>query len=73
MDLIAINRIKSNPMLREYIRNNSYWYKYLNRNSHYIKEVEEEMKIKYKLTVNDRISKFSNNMEVIMGLLEALQ
>jgi hypothetical protein len=73
MDLVVVNRLKSNPMLREYVRNNSYWYKYLNRNGHYIKEIEEEMKIKYKMTVNDRIDKFSNNIEMIQTLLQILQ
>ena len=37
-------KIKSNPNLYRYLRENSYWYKYLNRSPIYIKQLEEEMK-----------------------------
>ena len=40
-------KIKSNPNLYRYLRENSYWYKYLNRSPIFLKHLEEEMKEKY--------------------------
>lgn len=73
MDQVVINKLKTNPRFREYIRYNSHWYKYLNRNSKYLKEIEEEMKIKYKLTTPDRLKKISYNIELIQTIFQILQ
>ena len=42
--------IEQNPNLKRYLKENSYWYNYLNRNPIYLKAMEEKMKKKYKLT-----------------------
>ena len=47
-------KIKNNYLLQKYIRENSYWYKYLNRNPGLLSEMEREMKEKYKLTASDK-------------------
>ena len=39
--------IEQNPNLKRYLKENSYWYNYLNRNPIYLKAMEEEMKKKY--------------------------
>ena len=46
-------KIKNNYLLQKYIRENSYWYKYLNRNPGLLSEMEREMKEKYKLTASE--------------------
>ena len=45
--------IEQNPKLKLYLKENSYWYRYLNRNPGYIKDLNEQMKKAYKLTPKD--------------------
>ena len=47
-------KIKSNPNLYRYLRENSYWYKYLNRSPIFLRRLEEEMKEKYRLRSVDK-------------------
>lgn len=73
MDLYTINFIKSNPNLYNYLRENSSWYKYLNRSASYLKNMEDEMKQKYKLTAEDRLAKFSDNIKLISSFIDVLK
>ena len=66
-------KIKSNPNLYRYLRENSYWYKYLNRSPLYIKQMEEEMKEKYRLRSVDKIENISNTMKMIESFLEVMR
>ena len=50
-------KINSDPKLKEFINNNSYWYKYLNRGSSYYKNFMDAYK-GYKK--NERINKTNN-------------
>lgn len=65
--------VKGNPNIYKYLRENSYWYKYLNRNPLMIKELEKEMKDKYKLTPKDKVEKISRNLDMISQVLEVLK
>ena len=73
MDVKTQLIIKSNPNLYRYLRENSYWYKYLNRNPNSIKDMEKEMKSKYKLTMADRIEKINNSMGLIYSFMDILK
>ena len=64
--------IKNNPNLHKYLREYSYWYKYLNRDPSSIKQLETEMKQRYKLTTEDKISKVSKNVEMISSIVNIL-
>ena len=66
-------KIKKDPNLYRYLRENSYWYKYLNRNPIYIKQLEEEMKEKYRLRSVDKIENISNTMKMIESFLEVMR
>ena len=66
-------KIKSNPNLYRYLRVNSYWYKYLNRSPLFIKQLEEEMKEKYRLRSVDKIENISNTMKMIESFLEVMR
>lgn len=66
-------KIKSNPNLYRYLRENSYWYKYLNRSPLFIKQLEEEMKEKYRLRSVDKIENISNIMKMIESFLEVMR
>ena len=65
-------KIRNNPNLYHYLRENSYWYKELNRNPEIIKTIEQEMKSYYKLNLTDRIDKFSRNIEMIRNFMDIL-
>ena len=73
MQVEARLKIKSNPNLYRYLRENSYWYKYLNRSPLYIKQMEEEMKEKYRLRSVDKIENISNTMKMIESFLEVMR
>ena len=63
-------KIKSNPNYVRFLRENSLWYKYLNRSPNYFSQLENEMKIKYKLTPKDKLDKFSQNMDKISQIID---
>lgn len=66
-------KIKSDPNLYRYLRENSYWYKYLNRNPIFIKQLEEEMKEKYRLRSVDKIENISNTIKMMESFLEIMR
>ena len=49
-------RIFEDPRQRMFLRENSYWYKYLNRDSKYFEKFKEEVKDAYQLRTTDRIN-----------------
>ncbi len=65
--------VKSNPNIYRYLRENSYWYKSLNRNPESIKELELEMKSRYKLTAEGRLEKLNNSMSLIRSFMDVLK
>lgn len=73
MDLFTINYIKNNPPVYSYLRENSSWYKQLNRDGRNLKYLEDEMKKKYKLTAEDKIAKFSKNINLISTFMDVLK
>ena len=68
-----VQKIRSNPLLNQYLKYNSYWYKELIRDPSSIKKLEQEMKKEYKLTTEDKISRLSERMNMITSFLEVLK
>lgn len=66
-------KIKNNPMLQKYIRENSYWYKNLNRNPDLIEVLTDEMKEKYKLTTADKINSLGQKLDLISTFINVLK
>ncbi len=66
-------KIKNNPNYQKYIRENSYWYKILNRNPYSFKNFEEEVKEKYHLRPTDRISRTLDAIEMIQTVVSKLK
>ena len=66
-------KIKSDPNLYRYLRENSYWYKYLNRSPIFLRRLEEEMKEKYRLRSVDKIENISNSLNLIKSFLEVMR
>ena len=66
-------RIKNDERLKQFLRENSYYYKYLNRSPSYLKNVIEDMKDKYGMRPSDKINKMINNIGLMNSFLEALR
>lgn len=73
MNLDVQFKIKNSPMLQKYIRENSYWYKNLNRNPDLIEVLTDEMKEKYKLTTADKINSLGQKLDLISTFINVLK
>ena len=73
MRLDILMNINSDPKQKQFLRENSYWYKYLNRDSNYYKDFISDMKQKYKLTTADKFNKLSDNINMFRSFLEVLK
>lgn len=73
MQLDLQYRIKQDEKQIMFLRENSYWYKYLNRNNHYYKEFIDDMKDKYKLKPTDKINKMMDNINMVRTFLDVLK
>jgi hypothetical protein len=66
-------KIKSNPNYLRFLRENSQWYKYLNRDRKYFKDFEEAMKETYSLRLSDRISSTIKTLELLENVISSLK
>ena len=66
-------RIKNDEKLKQFLRENSYYYKYLNRSPSYLKDIIEDMKDKYGMKPSDKINKMIDNISLMNSFLEALR
>lgn len=72
MNVVVREKISNNLNNINYLKENSYWYKYLNRNVYYFDLFERKMKEDYKLTVKDKINKFSNSLDTMIKIIDIL-
>ena len=70
MELELQYKIKNTKNYYNYLKENSYYIKRLNRNS---KEFSNFVKDKYGLRVSDKISKTIDNIDLINTLLKAIK
>lgn len=73
MNLNLQYKINQDPRQKQLLRENSYWYKYLNRSEIYYKDFINDMKDKYKLKPTDRINKMVDNINMISSFLDVLK
>lgn len=73
MSLDVQFKLKSNPNYIKYIRENSHWYKILNRNPSMFKIFESEVKEKYKLRPTDKISRALDTLELLQNVVSTLR
>ena len=66
-------RIDNDINLKKYLRENSYWYKRLNRNVSSFPSFVNEMKVQYKLTTGDKINRTIDNIGMLQSFLEVLK
>ena len=70
-DLIL--KIKSDPNLKQFLREHSYYYKDLNRDPNSIKYIEEHMKKEYNLTTEDKLKKVQDKLQTISTIMEVMK
>lgn len=66
-------KIKNNPNYVRFIRENSIWYKILNRNPLEFKNFEAEVKNKYKLNTSDKLNKMIEDIDMLQKFIEVLK
>lgn len=67
------SKIQNDINLKRFLRENSEWYKRLNRSSLSFPDFVSEMKIKYKLTTSDKINRTIDNINMIQSFLDVLK
>lgn len=72
MEKQLILYLKSKKNYYNYLKENSFWIKDLNRNNN-IKEFEEFIKNKYHLKATDRLSEAIDNIDLISNVLSAIK
>ena len=56
MNYIVNEKLNENPLYVRYLRENSHWYKLLNRNPEKINDMINEMKVRYQMRPSDKIT-----------------
>ncbi len=73
MNLDLQYKIKADFNQIKFLRENSFWYKYLNRGDVYYKDFLSDMKDKYKMKPTDKIAKAVDNINMINSFLDVLK
>ena len=73
MEYFLQKKFLDNPKMYIYLKENSYWIKYLNRDADVYKEFESKMKELYKERTTDKISAVIDNIDLINGVLMSLK
>lgn len=73
MNLDVQFKIRSNPKYIQYLHENSYWYKILNRDPSMIVAFIDKVKEDYRLRASDRITKALTTIEMIQNIFSTLK
>ena len=73
MQLDLQMELAKNEKMAKLLKENSYWYKELNRTPESYKQFVSEMKIKYKLRPSDKVSEVIDNIDLISTVLQTLK
>lgn len=73
MNLDIQFKIKNNPRYIQYLRENSIWYKILNRNPLMFGKFEEMVKEEYRMHLSDRITKALSTIEMIQNVFSTFK
>lgn len=66
-------KLNSDPKMLGYLKENSEWYKYLNRNPLNYDQFVKAMKEKYKIRATDKMSEFVENIDLVSNILNVLK
>ena len=65
--------INSNPFLKKYLQEHSYYYKNIIRNPNFINELSDLAKKEYGLTFTDKLEKIKNNIGFVNTFMDVLK
>ncbi len=66
-------KLKGNPNYINYLRQNSYWYKILNRHPEKLKDFIEEAKTYYGLRPTDRLERAVETISLLQNILSTMK
>ena len=69
----TILKIRENPLLYQYLKYHSYWYKILLRDNNRVNEMISKMKEEYKITTKDKVDMVGQKINMIRSLLEVFR
>ena len=72
MSFIVQNLLNSNPYLKKYLREHSYYYKELIRNPNFIRELTSLMKQEYKLSLPAKLDQLKDDINMINTIMNIL-
>lgn len=72
MNLIVQQKLSEDKKMNDFLKQNSYWIKELNRDDENYKKYVNEMKKKYRLNMTDKISDTIDNIDIITSVLQTL-
>ena len=73
MEINLQRKLLEKPKMYQYLKENSYWIKYLNREPEIYKEFETRMKELYHERDTDKVSDAIDQIDFINGVLRALK
>ena len=73
MELNIIYKIKQNKKHYDFLRNNSYWYKYLNRNSNNYKDFLNAYKKYNRMVTTNKVNDTISNIDMVTNILKVLE
>ncbi len=73
MNLEVQMKFRNNEKLYNYLKQNSYYIKELNRGLIDFDAFSKDMKIKYKERTSDKISSFIDNIDLVSSLIDTLK
>ena len=65
-------KIRNNPIIYNYLRENSYWYKEINRDDSILKEIEGKAKDYYKLNLSDKLSNLNDKISIFRTFMDII-
>ena len=63
------DKLDKDPRFKRYLRENSNWYKQLNRDPNSYNEFVKEMKVKYNLRTTDKIDNFVDTVDLVTKII----
>lgn len=73
MQLITLYALKGDEKMHRFLRENSEWYKSLNRSAANYQLFVKTMKKKYKLNPTDKVSSALDNLDLITSVVETVK
>lgn len=71
MNYMVMQKLNENPLGIKYLRENSHYYKILNRNPELIDQMLEEMKTKYGMRKMDKVSNIMDSVSLVSKIWKA--